>query len=54
MLGLRSIFEGFVSYLYIPLKCVPCHHDMARPPAANGGDGLEGWSVAVSMLNMSR
>jgi hypothetical protein len=30
----------------------PCHHGMARPRVADGGDGLQTWKVAVNKLNM--
>jgi hypothetical protein len=30
---------------------VPCHHGMARPQFAGGGDGLQVWKVATSILN---
>jgi hypothetical protein len=26
------------------VKWVPCHHGMARPQVADGGDGLQRWS----------
>jgi hypothetical protein len=28
-----------------------CHHDMALPQVADGGDGLQMWRVAVNILN---
>jgi hypothetical protein len=30
---------------------VPCHHGMARPRVADGGDGLQIWKVAAIILN---
>jgi hypothetical protein len=30
---------------------VPCHHGMARPQVADGGDALHTWRVAANMLN---
>jgi hypothetical protein len=30
---------------------VPCHHGMARPQVANGGDALQVWRVAANILN---
>jgi hypothetical protein len=33
---------------------VPCHHGMARPQVADGGDGLQIWRVAANILNNSR
>jgi len=29
----------------------PCHHGMARPRVAGGGDGLQIWRVATSILD---
>jgi hypothetical protein len=29
----------------------PCHHGMARPQVADGGDGLQIWRVAANILN---
>jgi hypothetical protein len=29
----------------------PCHHGMARPQVAEGGDGLQIWRVAENILN---
>jgi hypothetical protein len=28
----------------------PCHHGMARPQVADGGDGLQIWRVAANIL----
>jgi hypothetical protein len=33
------------------VKWVPCHHGMARPQVADGGDGLQIWRVAAIILN---
>jgi hypothetical protein len=33
------------------VKWVPCHHGMAHPQVADGGDGLQIWRVAVNILN---
>jgi hypothetical protein len=30
---------------------VPCHHGMAHPRVADGGDSLQIWRVAVNILN---
>jgi hypothetical protein len=32
-------------------KWGPCHHGMACPQVADGGDGLQIWRVAASILN---
>jgi len=29
----------------------PCHHGIACPRAADGGDGLQIWRIAVNVLN---
>jgi hypothetical protein len=36
---------------YIHVRWVPCHHGMARPQVAGGGDGLQIWRVAATILN---
>jgi hypothetical protein len=33
------------------VRWVPCHHDMARPQVADGGDGLQIWRIAGNILN---
>jgi hypothetical protein len=33
------------------VKCVYCHHGMARPLVAEGEDGLQIWMVAANILN---
>jgi len=33
------------------IKGGPCHHDMARHRVADGGDGLQIWSVAANIVN---
>jgi hypothetical protein len=35
----REIFVFFI------FRWVPCHHGMARPQVADGGDGLQIWRV---------
>jgi hypothetical protein len=30
---------------------VPCHHGMARPQVADGGDALQVWRIAANILN---
>jgi hypothetical protein len=35
----------------IHVKWVPCHHGMARPQVADGGDGRQIWRVAANILN---
>jgi hypothetical protein len=32
-------------------KRVPCHHGMARPQVADGGEGLQIWRVVANILN---
>jgi hypothetical protein len=36
------------------VRWVPCHHGMAHPQVADGGDSLQFWKVAVNILNKSR
>jgi hypothetical protein len=36
---------------FVRVKCVPCHHGMARPQIADGGDGLQIWRAAANILN---
>jgi hypothetical protein len=33
------------------VRWVPCHHGMARPQVADGGNGLEMWRVAANIFN---
>jgi hypothetical protein len=35
----------------LPCYVGPCHHSMARPWIANGGDGLQIWRVTTNILN---
>jgi hypothetical protein len=35
----------------VHVKWVPCHHGMARPQFAGGGDGLQILKVAANILN---
>jgi hypothetical protein len=37
--------------MYNNVRWVPCHHGMARPQVADGGDSLQFWRVAANMLN---
>jgi hypothetical protein len=32
------------------VRLVPCHHGMARPQVADGGNGLQIWRVAADIL----
>jgi hypothetical protein len=48
------IFMNFIILIMIIITHVmwaPCHHDMARPQVADGGDGLQIWRVAANILN---
>jgi hypothetical protein len=40
-------FQSCSSYV----KWVPCHHGMARPQVADGGDELQIWRAAANILN---
>jgi hypothetical protein len=33
------------------VKWVTCHHGMARPQVAHGGDGLQTWRIAAIIFN---
>jgi hypothetical protein len=33
------------------VRWVPCHHGMARPQVADGGNTLQVWRVAANILN---
>jgi hypothetical protein len=35
----------------VHVKWVPCHHGMARPQVADGGDALQFWREAANILN---
>jgi hypothetical protein len=37
--------------MWSSVKCVPCHHGIARPQVADGGDGLQIWRVDANILN---
>jgi hypothetical protein len=33
------------------VRCVPCHHGMARPQVVDEGGGLQIWRVAANIVN---
>jgi hypothetical protein len=35
----------------LPVRWVLCHHGMARPQVADGGDALQFWRAAANILN---
>jgi hypothetical protein len=35
--------------MIVHVKCIPCHHGMARPRVADGGGGLQIWRVAANI-----
>jgi hypothetical protein len=37
--------------VYVHVKCVPCHHGMARPQVADEEDGPGTWRAAENILN---
>jgi hypothetical protein len=37
--------------ILLQVMWVPCHHGTARPQVANGGEGLQIWTVAANILN---
>jgi hypothetical protein len=54
-----SGFPTNILYVLLPIRVtcpthvswVPCHHGMARPQVAVGGDGPQIWRVAANILN---
>jgi hypothetical protein len=38
-------------FLHLPCYVGACHHGMARPRVADGGDGLQLWEVDAKVLN---
>jgi hypothetical protein len=38
-------------FLTSHVRWVPCHHGMARPQVADGGDALQFWRAAANILN---
>jgi hypothetical protein len=49
----RSVMVIPSTYLsqYKKSYLVPCHHGVARPRVADGGDGLQTWRVATNIWN---
>jgi hypothetical protein len=49
-----SVYMSVFICIYVKLHVtwVPCHHGMAHPKVADGGDALQFWRVAVNILNM--
>jgi hypothetical protein len=45
-----SSWDILYTYSY-HVRCVPCHHGMARPQVADGGDDLLIWRVVANLLN---
>jgi hypothetical protein len=43
-----DIFQTIFCYCFQFLKWVPCQHGMARPRAADGGDGRQIWKATVN------
>jgi hypothetical protein len=37
--------------IIIHVRWVPCHHGMARPQVADGGNDLQIWRVAANVFN---
>jgi hypothetical protein len=50
---LNFVLNYFISIIRISsqVRWVPCHHGMARPQVADGGDFLQVWRLAANMLN---
>jgi hypothetical protein len=49
-LGCYRIFDSSVTDI-ICVRWVPCHHGMARPQVADGGDTFQLWRAAANILN---
>jgi hypothetical protein len=45
----RNIFNNYICFTHI--RWAPCHHGMARPQVADGGDGLQMCKIAANTLN---
>jgi hypothetical protein len=45
----RGLFKDIISKVHV--RWVPCHHGVARPQVANGGDALQVWRLAANILN---
>jgi hypothetical protein len=43
--------QGTYKCYSLPGNIVPCHHGMASPRVADGGDGLQVWRVGANVLN---
>jgi hypothetical protein len=37
--------------MFYHVRWVPCHHGMAHPQVADGGDALQVWREAANILN---
>jgi hypothetical protein len=48
-LGLSVQHKLMNNFRYV--RWVPCHHGMARPQVADGGDALQFWRQAANILN---
>jgi hypothetical protein len=46
--SLMASIKVYVFFI-IHVRCVPCHHSMARPQVADGGDSLQLWRVAANI-----
>jgi hypothetical protein len=55
MIDTHSIYPlGIHLYVFLNIHCfcyVECHHGMARPQVADGGDDLQIWRVSANILN---
>jgi hypothetical protein len=41
---------GILRVIAIHVRWVSCHHGMARPQVAHGGDALQFWRAAVNIV----
>jgi hypothetical protein len=49
--GIATEYALIREYFKDILRWVLCHHGMARPQVADGGDGLKMWRVDSNRLN---
>jgi hypothetical protein len=48
---MNSLLHSHVNSIRCHVRWVLCHHDMARPQVADGGDALQVWRVGANILN---
>jgi hypothetical protein len=48
---LLSFLLQILIFIIVHVRWVPCHHVMARPQVADGGDIFQFWRVVANILN---